>query len=93
MTVMIHVEKPSEEKLQNLDVRSWPIWKKEVSEFNWEYDETETCYILEGDVVVTPEEGEQVRFGKGDLVIFSAGLKCKWKIISPVRKHYQFGQV
>ena len=88
---MIHVEKPTSEKQASLDVESWPIWKKEVSEFPWEYDEPETCYILEGEVTVTPEKGSPVRFGKGDLVIFPAGLKCRWKIDSAVKKHYRFG--
>ncbi|MBG0858309.1 MAG: cupin domain-containing protein, partial [Bacteroidales bacterium] len=53
--------------------------------------ETETCYILDGDVEVTPDKGKPVRFGKGDLVIFRNGLKCTWKVNSPVRKHYKFG--
>jgi uncharacterized cupin superfamily protein len=88
---MIQVEKPSDEKLLKLNVKSWPIWEKGISEFPWEYDVTETCYILEGDVVVTPETGESVKFGKGDLVVFQTGLKCTWKINSPVRKHYKFG--
>lgn len=88
---MIQVEKPSEETLKKLGVRSWPIWEKEISEFPWEYDETETCYLLEGEVVVTPERGTPVSFGKGDLVIFSKGLRCNWKINIPVRKHYKFG--
>lgn len=88
---MIHVEKPTKNKLESLDVESWPIWKKEVSEFPWEYDEKETCYILEGAVEVIPEKGTPVKFGKGDLVVFEAGLKCRWKITSAVRKHYRFG--
>lgn len=88
---MISVEKPTEEKLLKLNVRSWPIWEKEVSEFAWEYDEPETCYILEGDVIVTPDNGAPVSFGKGDLVVFSAGLRCRWKISKAVRKHYRFG--
>lgn len=88
---MIHVEKPSEEKLLKLKVRSWPVWEKEISEFPWEYDEPETCFILEGEAVVTPDNGASVRFGKGDLVIFPKGLKCTWKIIKAVRKHYKFG--
>jgi uncharacterized protein len=88
---MINVEKPAEEKLVKMGVRSWPVWEKEVSEFPWEYDDKETCYILEGDVVVTPEKGDPVRFGKGDLVTFLPGLKCMWKIYKAVRKHYKFG--
>lgn len=88
---MIHVEKPTPSKLVSLDVFSWPIWKKEISEFKWEYDEDETCYLLQGDVTVTPENGSPVRFGKGDLVVFRTGLKCTWKVHSPVKKHYRFG--
>ena len=88
---MIHIEKPTEEKLQKLDVKSWPIWEKGISEFPWEYDETETCYILEGEVVVTPDNGKPVSFTKGDLVVFSSGLKCRWKINKAVRKYYKFG--
>ena len=45
---------PTEARLAELGVRSWPIWEKEASEFPWFYDEQETCYLLEGDVVVGP---------------------------------------
>ena len=83
--------KPTEDQLTKLGVRSWPIWTKEPSTFPWTYDEPETCYFLEGDVVVTPEGGEQVRIGKGDLVTFPAGMSCTWEVRQPVRKHYRFG--
>ncbi|MBD1935962.1 cupin domain-containing protein [Microcoleus sp. FACHB-68] len=82
---------PSEEHLNRLGVFSWGIWTKEVSEFPWMYDEAETCYFLEGDVVVTPAGGEPVQMGKGDLVTFPAGMSCTWNIRKDVKKHYQFG--
>ena len=88
---MINVEKPTVDKLLELEVDTWPVWEKEVSEFPWEYDQKETCYILEGDVTVTPENGNPVSFGRGDMVVFDKGLKCRWKISTPVRKHYRFG--
>ncbi|MFC1643268.1 cupin domain-containing protein [Myxococcota bacterium] len=81
----------SPEALATLGVKQWPIWSKEVSEFSWHYDEEETCYLLEGDVEVTPDGGDAVRFGKGDLVVFPQGMSCTWKIHSAVRKHYRFG--
>jgi uncharacterized cupin superfamily protein len=88
----IQIERPpAESRLSELGVKSWDIWTKEVSEFPWHYDEQEICYFLEGDVTVTPEGGEPVRFGKGDLVTFPKGLSCTWKIHKPVRKHYRFG--
>ncbi len=82
---------PTNARLTELGVRSWPIWEKEVSMFPWSYDEGETCYLLEGDVVVTPDGGDPVEFGKGDLVTFPKGMSCTWKIRQDVRKHYRFG--
>ena len=84
------VEKPTSEKLNALKVFSWPIWTKEVSSFDWYYDEKEVCYFLEGEVTVKTSAGE-VAFGKGDLVTFPQGLKCVWNIKKAVRKHYKFG--
>lgn len=79
------------ERLERMNVFAWPIWTKEVSEFPWTYDDSETCYLLEGQVEVTPQGAAPVKFGKGDLVTFPAGMTCLWKITSPVRKHYRFG--
>jgi len=82
---------PSEKRLVTEGVRQWPIWEKEASEFPWHYDDTEMCYLLAGDVTVTPDGGEPVRFGQGDLVTFPAGMSCTWKVHRAVRKHYRFG--
>jgi hypothetical protein len=86
----IEVRKPTEEDLENSAVASWPIWEKEVSRFDWHYDATEECYLLEGRVVVEKEDGEKVEFGKGDFVTFPEGLSCVWDVKEPVRKHYNF---
>lgn len=82
---------PDAARLASLGVSSWGIWTKEVSIFPWTYDEREVCYLLEGDVIVTPDGGKPVRFGAGDLVSFPAGMSCTWEIRHPVRKHYRFG--
>ncbi len=85
----INVERqPETARLKELGVENWPIWTKEVSEFPWTYDGQEICYFLEGAVTVTPEGGEPVTMGKGDLVTFPAGMSCRWKITKDVRKHY-----
>ncbi|MCW6035444.1 cupin domain-containing protein [Spirulina subsalsa FACHB-351] len=78
------------ERLETLGVPNWPIWTKEVSEFPWTYDATETCYFLAGKVTVTPEQGEPVTMGQGDLVTFPAGMSCTWQIHQDVKKHYSF---
>ncbi len=85
----ISVERPNEQTLRERNVTSWPIWTKEPSTCEWHYDEPETCYFLEGDVVVKTDQGE-VSLGKGDLVTFPKGLDCTWHVKQAVRKHYQF---
>ncbi len=90
MTQIIVEHQPSQNKLDQLVVSQWPIWEKEKSEFPWSYDATETCYFLEGQVVVTPEDGEPVAMGKGDLVTFPRGMSCTWKINQAVKKYYKF---
>jgi len=87
ITVEHHV---SPVKLDMLEVDSWPIWSKEESEFDWHYDQAETCYILEGLAIVTPEQGEAVEIGEGDLVTFAKGLSCRWEIREAIKKHYIF---
>jgi uncharacterized cupin superfamily protein len=87
---VIRVERLGEKQLEALRVFSWPIWEKEVSEFPWEYDMEEVCYILEGQATITPEDEESVTIRPGDLVTFPHGMKCHWRITSPIRKHYDF---
>lgn len=90
MSEIIIERQAGEDRLQSLGVRNWPVWSKEPSEFPRTYDATETCYLLEGQVIVTLGQGEPMEFGQGDLVIFPRGLSCTWKVLKTVRKHYDF---
>ena len=83
------IRKPTEQEKQQ--AQSWPIWTKEASEFPWEYEEKETCLILDGQVTITNEDGQKFDFAGGDWVVFPQGMRCTWKIDKSVRKHYQFG--
>lgn len=75
--------------LSRLGIGEWPVWEQGTSVFPWHYDTGETCYFLDGEVIVTPEGGAPVRMSAGDLVTFPAGLSCTWDIRKPVRKHYR----
>jgi len=83
------VRKPTDSEKK--ECSKWPTWEKEVSEFPWEYDEKETCLILNGEATVTNETGEKFTFKAGDYVIFPSGMKCTWKITKDIKKHYKFG--
>ena len=72
----------------SLGVFDWPIWSKEESEFPWNYNTREICYIIEGTAEVTANDGTKYLFGKGDLVTFTSGFSCTWKILKSIRKYY-----
>ena len=78
------------ERRRMLGIENWPMWEKGVSVFSWQYDDTETCYLLAGEVEVIPEGGEPVLICKGDLAVFPRGMCCVWKITQPLVKHYTF---
>ncbi len=81
----------SAERLQQLGIDTWEIWSCEVSSFDWSYAQREVCYLLEGMVLVTPDDGAPVELQTGDLVIFPAGMDCRWEVLQPVRKRYRLG--
>ncbi|PIE52195.1 cupin [Candidatus Fermentibacteria bacterium] len=73
-----------------MGIFDWPVWSKDISEFPWVYDMEEVCYILEGRAEIISDDGEEAVITSGDLVTFPCGMKCRWKITSPIRKHYDF---
>ena len=88
--MLITVENnPAQARLDALNVTKWPTWQKEASTFDWTFPEQEIAYILAGECIITPADGAAVSFGKGDLVIFPAGLKASWQVIQPLHKHYK----
>ena len=81
---------PAPAKLEVMGVFDWPIWTKEASKFTWTYDQNETCYLLAGRVIVTPDGGQPVELRENDLVKFPKGMSCTWEILEDVEKHYDF---
>ncbi|MCB5186824.1 cupin domain-containing protein [Methylobacillus caricis] len=90
MSKIVIEKNPAASRLESLGVSKWPTWSKEISTFPWVFPEQEIAYILEGEVVITPNDGSApVTFYKGDLVTFPAGLRCTWQVKQPLHKHYQ----
>ena len=86
----VKVRKPSPGELEQLGVDDWDPWEHEPGSFDWEYEDDEIFYVLEGKVKVELPSG-QVEFGKGDLVKFGKGTSCTWNVIETIRKRYRFG--
>ncbi len=78
-------------KLDVLFVDDWPVWSRDNGEFDWTYEQKETCYIIEGKAIVTPENADPITIETGDMVFFPQGLKCHWQILESIEKNYRLG--
>lgn len=83
------IEKLTDEQINKMGIKNWPIWTKEISTFDWYYDTDEECLILDGEVDVKTDEGTYT-VRTGDFATFKKGLKCVWTVKKPIRKHYNF---
>lgn len=85
----IVITKLTEEEIQKRGVKRWPIWEKEISRFEWNYEDTEECLILEGEVTIEIA-GKKTEVKAGDFVTFPGGLNSICDIKKTIRKHYHF---
>jgi uncharacterized protein len=85
----IEIEQPEQEELEEAGVYSWPVWEHDEDKFEWFYEKTEHCYIIEGTATVV-SEFDSITIKPGDYLIFPAGLECVWDIQYKIRKHYTF---
>jgi hypothetical protein len=89
MSQIIIDHNPSEEKLKELGVSNWSIWDCAPSKFPLDFSMTESAYVLEGEIRVTPQGGETVVVKAGDFVVFPKGLKSNWEVTKQLKKHYK----
>ena len=73
-------------------IKNWPIWECEPSNFAWNYNEKEICFIIEGEANIKTETGDSYFIQSGDLVEFPEGFSCEWQIIKRIKKHFRLGE-
>lgn len=62
------------------------IWDCTSGEFNWHFGWDETVVILEGEVLVTAEDGTERLLRAGDVAYFAGGSSAVWNIETYVKK-------
>jgi uncharacterized protein len=62
------------------------VWDCTPGSFKWHYGMDEAIVVISGEAFMINDEGEERRFGPGDLGFFPAGTSCTWRITEHLRK-------
>lgn len=64
------------------------IWESTPGTVMVDYVEWEFCHFIQGEAVLTREDGKKWRLKRGDAFIIPAGFKGTWQTVRKVKKHY-----
>lgn len=83
--------KVSEERLSQLGVSRWSIWKTGKCKLPWDWQADQLVYIEEGEVRVVPEGSKQyMSFMAGDLVRYPKWFEADLFFNGPYQERYSF---
>jgi uncharacterized cupin superfamily protein len=64
------------------------IWQSTPGAWRVVYEEWESCTLLEGRSVVTPDGGQALELGPGDSLVLEPGFRGVWTVIETTSKTY-----
>lgn len=64
------------------------IWEATPGTWRIVYDEWESCTVLEGHSMVTPQGGEPIHLRAGDSLVLEPGFIGTWEVVETTRKSY-----
>lgn len=62
------------------------VWECSAGSFRWHYAREETIFVISGAAFLLKENGEERRFGPGEVGYFPAGTTCTWRVDDHIRK-------
>ena len=62
------------------------VWECSAGSFRWHYAREETIFVISGAAFMLKENGEERRFGPGEVGYFPAGTTCTWRVDDHIRK-------
>jgi hypothetical protein len=55
------------------------VWECGAASYKWHYNQDEAYIVISGEGFMTDEQGEERRFGAGDVAFFPAGTNATWR--------------
>jgi|SRR5579863_890916 uncharacterized cupin superfamily protein len=62
------------------------VWECTPGRFRWHYGQDEAMFVVSGEAFLRLENGDERRFGAGDVGFFPAGMTCDWRVSEQIRK-------
>jgi len=62
------------------------VWDCTAGCFHWHYNQDETILVISGEAFLVNEDGDERRFGPGDVGFFPAGATSMWRVADRFRK-------
>lgn len=83
--------KVSKERLEELGVSRWSVWKTGKCRLPWDWQVDQLVYVEEGEVRVVPEGSERyMQFLAGDLVLYPKWFEADLYFNGPYQERYSF---
>jgi uncharacterized protein len=64
------------------------VWECTPGLWRISYEEWESCTVISGRSVVTPDGGDAIVLGPGDSLVLEPGFTGTWEVIETTRKTY-----
>lgn len=62
------------------------VWECTEGHFKWHYSKEESVIVVSGEAFLVNDDGQEFRFGPGDVGFFPAGTICTWRVPGRFRK-------
>ena len=63
-------------------------WEATPGTYHAKYKEYEFVHLLEGHIIITPDDGDPVSVKAGDTFVVESNFSGTWQIIEAVRKYF-----
>lgn len=83
----------SKERLEELGVSRWSMWKTGRCRLAWDWHADQQVYVVSGEVRVVPDGGDGTRFMRfvsGDLVRYPKWFEADLFFDGPYEERYRF---
>jgi len=69
-------------------ILQWPLFEESDGSFPCYYYTDESCYVLEGEVLVTISGDDEITLCTGDFITLPKDRASFWEVLKPFRGHF-----